>query len=211
MTKIVCISDTHRQCPMDLPKGDILIHAGDFDIRDEFELNHTINWFIAVDFKTIVFIGGNHDIYLEQLFKVGIMPKMPNNVHYLMNNSIVVNNIKIWGSPFSPQFGNWAFMGHLEELNKIWQTIPEDTDIVITHCPPFGINDQARGISQGCPSLRNKIKEIKPKLHCHAHIHEGYGVYQDEHTTYINASLMDEFYNMINKPVEIEYDENNLP
>lgn len=208
MKKIVVISDTHRQCFMDLPKGDMLIHAGDFDIRDEFELNHVVNWFMALKFKNIVFIGGNHDLYLEQLFKAGITSKMPKGIHYLCNSSVEIDGIKLWGSPYSPAFGQgWGFNGFLDDLKKIWATIPNDTNIVITHAPPFGINDVVRGIHQGCPILRDRIKEIKPKLHCHAHIHEGYGIYQDEYTTYINGSIMDEFYEPVNDPIVINYEE----
>jgi len=113
------------------------------------------------------------------------------------------------GSPFSPKFGvGWAYNAGLEQLTEIWNTIPFDTDIVITHCPAFGINDQLMPstVSVGCPALRNKLKELKPKYHICGHIHEAYGIYQDENTTYINASLLDEFYMVANKPVEIEYD-----
>ncbi len=206
--KLVIVSDTHKAGYNHLlPKGDILIHAGDFDIRDEFDLNYEINYFQNLDFKHIIWIAGNHDLYMEQLFKADITPTMPDNVHYLVDNSIVVDNIKFWGSPFTPQFGiGWAFNGHRQDLIKIWNTIPDNTDIIITHGQPFGINDQVRGISQGCAFLRDKIKEIKPKYYIGGHIHEGYGVYCDEKTVYINASIMDEFYDPINKPVEIEYE-----
>ena len=210
MLKIVCISDTHKtgyRCF--LPKGDILIHSGDLGIRDEFDLNYELNYFSDLGFKHVIFIGGNHDLYLEQLYKAKIDVQTPINVHYLMNNSITVNGIKFWGSPYSPVYNKWVFMGFLPELKKIWDTIPLDTDIIITHCPPFGINDQVKGISMGCPGLRDKIKEIKPKFHIHGHIHEGHGIYCDENTTYVNASLMDGFYSLCNKPLEIDY-ENDL-
>ena len=68
------------------------------------------------------------------------------------------------------------------------------------------INDNVNGICQGCPALRDRIKELKCKLHCHAHIHEGYGVYQDEHTIYVNGSVLDEYYNLVNKPIVIDYE-----
>ncbi len=208
MQKIIIISDTHTfHAKTELPKGDILIHAGDLEIRNALELQIIIEWFEVLDFKHIIWVGGNHDFYLEQLFQGNIEPIMPDNVHYLMNTEITIEGIKFWGSPFSSQFGRWAFMGHLEELKSIWDTIPSDTDIVITHSPPFGINDQCvNGISVGCPALRNKLKEIKPLYHICGHIHEAYGIYQDEHTTYINASLLDEVYAMVNKPVEINYE-----
>jgi Icc-related predicted phosphoesterase len=207
MKKIIVISDTHKTGYKDiLPKGDILIHAGDFDIRDEFDLNYELNYFQNLDFKHIIFIGGNHDLYLEQLFKADIKPKMPKNIYYLCNDSIEIEGIKFWGSPFSPVFGNWAFMDFLPGLRKIWNTIPKDIDIVITHCPPFGINDQVKKISQGCPALRDKLKEIKPKYHICGHIHCSRGIYQDKNTIYINTSLLDDCYQMVYNPIEIEYE-----
>jgi len=206
--KLVIISDTHtKEKDIILPKGDILIHAGDFDIRGSLDLQIIIEWFESLDFKHIVWIAGNHDLYLEQLFKANINPIMPENIYYLCNSFIEIEGIKFWGSPFSPQFGiGWAFNSHRAELKELWDIIPEKTDIVITHCPPFGINDEVKGVNQGCAFLRDKLKEIKPKYHIHGHIHEGYGIYQDEKTVYINASIMDEFYNPCNKPIEIEYE-----
>jgi len=208
--KIAIISDTHTwEEKATYPDADILIHAGDFDMRTPEDLDYIIELFSELKwkYKHIIFIGGNHDFYLEKLYKENLKPIMPDNIHYLINNGITIEGIKFWGSPFSSQFGNWAFMGHLEELKPIWDLIPSDTNIVITHSPPFGINDQCiNGINVGCPALRDKLKSIKPKYHICGHIHEAYGVYQDEHTTYINASLLDEYYDMVNDPVEINYE-----
>ncbi len=114
MQKIVIISDTHTfHNKVELPKGDILIHAGDLEIRNTLELQIIIEWFESLDFKHIIWVGGNHDFYLEKLYKEELKPIMPNNIHYLINSSIEIEGIKFWGSPFSSQFGNWAFMGHL--------------------------------------------------------------------------------------------------
>ncbi len=209
MKKLVIISDTHTfHKNVALPEGDILIYAGDAEIRSDMELMFFINWFGTLNFQHIIWIGGNHDFYLEQLYNSNVVPKMPFNIHYLINNEITIEGIKFWGSPFSSQFGRWAFMEHLEELKSIWNKIPSDTDIVITHSPAFGILDQVvhGNISVGCPALRDKLKSIKPKYHICGHIHEAYGVYQDEHTTYINASVLNEFYEMVNEPVEINYE-----
>ena len=209
MKKLVIISDTHTfHKNVALPEGDILIYAGDAEIRSDMELMFFINWFESLDYKHIIWIGGNHDFYLEQLYNSNITPaNIPENIHYLINTGITIEGIKFWGSPFSSQFGRWAFMEHLDVLKEIWGTIPFDTDIVITHSPPFGINDQCvNGISVGCPALRDKLKEIKPKYHICGHIHSAYGIYQDKNTTYINASLLNDFYEMVNKPIEIDYE-----
>lgn len=209
MQKIVVISDTHTfHKKVVLPEGDILIFAGDAEIRNDIELMFFVNWLQTLDYKHIIWVGGNHDFYLEKLFKEEKEPTMPYNIHYLMNTEVTIEGIKFWGSPFSSQFGRWAFMGHLEDLKPIWNLIPSDTDIVITHSPAFGILDQTvhGNMSVGCPALRDKLKEIKPAYHICGHIHEAYGMYQDEHTNYINASLLNEYYDMTNKPIEIEYE-----
>lgn len=192
-----------------LPEGDILIHAGDFDINSPDDFNYAIKWMDKQPFKYKVLIGGNHDFYLEKLYKTKARYEgFPKHFYYLCNEWVKIEGIKIWGSPFSPIFNDWAFMEDLATLKEAWDLIPSDTDIVVTHCPAFGINDQVQPsfISVGCPALRDKLKSIKPKYHICGHIHEAYGVYQDEHTTYINASLLDEYYAMVNKPVEIEYE-----
>lgn len=207
MPKIVCISDTHRQEKnLILPKGDILIHTGDFDIYGIAHLEALNDWFGTLNFRDIIFIGGNHDLLFPYYHK-DVTKSLFTNAIYLENDSVEIDGIKIWGSPYSPFFSQgWAFNGFVDDLKKIWSTIPSDTDIVITHCNPFGINDVVRGISQGCPALRDRLKEIKPKYHISGHIHEGYGIYQDENTVYVNASIMDEFYTPINKPIVIEYE-----
>lgn len=207
MKKLVIISDTHeKEKKLILPEGDILIHAGDFNIFNISHVYRLNKWFNSLDFKHIIFVGGNHDNTFASLSNP---QDYFDKAIYLENTSVEIEGIKIWGSPYSTFYKeNGVFMGFLDDIKKIWSTIPEDTDIVITHCPPFGINDQKSpsNLSQGCPALRDRLKEIKPKYHICGHMHEGYGIYCDENTTYINASLMNEFQNLVNKPIEIEYE-----
>lgn len=204
--KITCISDLHGKTPI-LKKGKILIIAGDIGIVSELHLLSFIDWLCHLNYTYIIFTSGNHDRFMEDLYKKGITPAMPKNVFYLLNSSVTIEGIKIWGSPFTTYYNNWSFMLFLPQLKNIWAKIPDDTDIIVTHSPPFGINDQVNWISQGCPALRDKVKDIAPKYHIYGHIHEGYGIYKDEQTTYINCSLMNEAYDMVNDPVIINYEE----
>ena len=125
-----------------------------------------------------------------------------------MNDSgITIDGIKIWGSPIQPEFFNWAFNRKRgAEIDKHWQLIPDDTDILVTHGPPFGYLDEtARMERVGCVDLLKRIDEIKPKVHVFGHIHEGYGTaINDRDTLFINASVLDEHYRLVNEPICFE-------
>jgi len=214
--RIVAISDTHmEESKVQIPECDLLIHAGDFDLRTLDHLEQLNDWFYNQPAKKIVWIAGNHDFYCEKLDEYSIN-EIVNCATYLENNSVTINGIKIWGSPYSVIFHNWAFMLPDNELAKIWATIPKDTDIVITHGPSYGILDQvcfANGDFKenvGSISLREKIKEIQPTHFVCGHIHSARGIYQDAHTVYINASLMNDYYKLENEPIIIDYENENL-
>ena len=204
--KIVAISDTHMQeSSVKIPECDILIHAGDFDIRTLDHLEQVNAWFYNQPAKHKICIGGNHDFYLEKLNYNSICDIL-NSCHYLYNNSIEIEGLKIWGSPYSPIFHDWAFMLPENKLANIWAKIPNDTDVVVTHSPPFGILDlvDIGNRHTGSFSLLERIKEIKPRLHIFGHIHESYGLYTDYKTDFINASQMTSTYKLENEPIVLE-------
>lgn len=204
--KLVCISDTHMQeSNVKIPPCDILIHAGDYDIRTLDHLEQLNAWFYNQPAKHKICIAGNHDFYFQKLHS-NMIQDILNNTIYLENSSVTINGIKFWGSPYTHIFNQWAFMLPGDELKKIWEKIPDDIDVIITHGPPYGILDYVEFSKQnvGCPHLRDRIKEIKPKYHICGHIHGSYGIYQDEYTTYVNASLMNEDYDLVNNPIILE-------
>lgn len=207
--KIVLLSDTHgSHSYLDIPQGDLLIHAGDFSMRGrEGETRNFIDWFSAQPHPHKVFISGNHDFLAEEdpaIFRT----MLPDNVHYLENSGVEIEGIEIWGSPISPWFHNWAFNRHRgDAIRPYWQKIPLTTDILITHGPPYGILDETdRGEVVGCQDLWNRIEEVQPKLHVFGHIHEGYGQLQKEETLFVNASIVNLRYNPVNAPVVLDWD-----
>lgn len=211
--KIVCLSDTHKEYKnVIVPEGDILIHAGDIDIYDySSELKNFIKWVAKQPCKEKILVAGNHDKYLETYNKEVKQIFKYNNIHYLENSGIVLNNITFWGSPITPTFNSWFFMAERgKQIQKYWNEIPKNTQILITHGPPYGILDQIllvngdKGNSVGCFDLLQKIKEIKPKYHIFGHIHNGYGIKAVDETTFINCSLMNEEYDLVNNPIVIE-------
>ena len=134
----------HRS--LKLPKGDMLIHAGDitsFEMEDELE--DFIDWFAKQPFKYKIFISGNHDICLKtsnpsKLLKRGRIATPDSNLFYLCNSSVTIEDIKFLGSPVTPNYLGMAFNKKRgEEIKKIWNKTPNDIDVLITHSPPFGI------------------------------------------------------------------------
>ena len=117
-----------------------------------------------------------------------------------------MDGFKIWGSPYSPYFNNWAWMQPDNMLSEIWATIPLETEIVVTHTMPYGILDGVlpRMQSVGSLTLRDRVKEVQPYIQIGGHLHESFGQYTDGKTDYYNVSVMDEQYKIVNPCTIIE-------
>jgi hypothetical protein len=150
--------------------------------------------------------------WLEELLGIHLHP----NVYYLENSSIDIEGLKIWGSPYSPTFGyGWGFnVDRGYDAAQIWNQIPLDTDIVITHSPIYGYNDRTSNTNEnvGCADLYHRLHEVKPHLHFAGHIHEGYGwgtiPYKDEWGDIytFNGSTCNLRYEAIQDPIKFNYD-----
>ena len=106
-------------------------------------------------------------------------------------------------SPYQPEFCDWAFNKPIdsEEIAEVWSKIPDDVDVLITHGPPANILDSTfSGTHVGCPRLLKRVKEVKPRLHVFGHIHEGYGIDEEDSTVFVNASTCDLSYRPKQKP-----------
>lgn len=219
MVRVVCISDTHTYHEsVVLPPGDILVHAGDFTFRGkEEEVRAFGKWFRAQPHQHKCVISGNHDLSFEsqkheQALNWLYNDSQDNSFHYLQDTAITVEigdrKIKVYGSPWQPEFCAWAFnVQRGPKLAAIWSNIPEDTDILITHGPPQGILDLCdHGGRVGCDDLLHRIRELPNlKLHVFGHIHESYGSEKlKDSLTFVNASSCNLRYNPINKPIVIE-------
>lgn len=205
--KLVLISDTHsRHDKLNLPKGDILIHAGDVSmIGKTVEYESVAEWLNNADFKDVIVIAGNHDFSIQKF-----IPMLAPHVHYLENSGIEIDGVKFWGSPITPRFGPWAHMANRgEEIRKYWDMIPEDTRVLITHGPPLGVLDYTIGGDHvGCEELFDVVtRRISPEIHVFGHIHEEYGSFDAQPANgplYINASIVNEYYKVANTPVVVE-------
>lgn len=207
---IDCISDLHGFQPV-LEGGDLLIVAGDLTSRDsEYQHQEFADWLEKQDYKNKIVIAGNHDGLLEAVEQEWAEKMFP-GAKYLQDSGTTIEGLNIWGSPWTPKFMNWNFMkGRGKSIRAKWDMIPEDTDILVTHGPPYGILDNVnksnkaqRGKPAGCRDLKNAVDRIKPKLHVFGHVHEGYGKVEIDGVIYVNAAIMDEDYDPVNKPIRI--------
>lgn len=214
MTKFVCISDTHNQLDrVYVPPGDVLLHTGDVSFRgttpELMKFNQDI---MKLPHKHKILVPGNHDFMFED---------NPERARELIDPSVIIlngtgveiNGIKIWGSPIQPWFHDWAFNRNDQFLLEYWRQIPEDTDILMTHCPPYMIRDMVyrHGTlaieNVGDRFLADNVKNrVKPKIHVFGHIHEGHGVSEIDGISYINAAILNERYEPTNKPILFHLD-----
>lgn len=232
--KIACASDLHGQLRITWPRADVLILAGDIcpnhsRIRasDAFIqsmwLEETFKPFIlklieSEIYKDIIMIPGNHDRVFE-LEKERAYDALCdiNNFHFLIDEGVKINQRLFWGSPWTPWFyGNhWSFNFPDHSVNpararaharNTWELIPNNTDILITHGPPFTIRDEcADGFQAGCPYLADEVfKRIRPLAHVFGHIHEGYGSEIKNGIHFINAAVCTLEYKPLNKIQVIE-------
>ncbi len=195
--KIIAISDTHgRHDQIDVPGGDVLVHAGDFCAYGTLDEVTAFNDYLGtLPHKHKIIVAGNHDWPFERDPEQA--QKILNNAIYLQDSGIVIDGVRFYGSPWQPEFFNWAFnLPRGSALAEKWAGIPDDTDVLITHGPPAGVLDRtSAGISAGCVDLAGAVSQrIKPKLHIFGHIHEGYGLIDKQGTAYVNACCCDERY-----------------
>ena len=213
---VTLLSDTHtKERNVLVNGGDLILHSGDvmnsgYDWEDLYDF---LTWFSELPYKMKVFTPGNHDRFIED--NPVDAWKMINEFHEkgvrcLIDDFVEFEGLKIYGSPWQPEFYNWAFNLPRDgwELEQKWSDIPTDTDILITHGPAFGYVDKVIGTPDnlGCELLSKRIKTIKPKIHVCGHIHSGRGIVLNDGTLYINASVLDERYHYTQTPFTIDFD-----
>lgn len=216
MIRLVLISDTHGkhdQLSEDLLKLDdgtttIILHAGDISSTGAYiQINRFLDWYAGLPFKHKIFIAGNHDFGFENMSDIQDSYK-EKGVIYLMDNSVEVEGLKIYGSPWQPRFYDWAFNVDRDKIAEKWAIMPEGMDIIMTHGPVHGILDHTpRNEKVGCEALFKRIIQLKPKIFVNGHIHYARGVKSFNDTLFVNASVLDESYTYTNKPFVIEIDE----
>jgi Icc-related predicted phosphoesterase len=217
--KISLISDTHGMHNIttnDLVGGDMIIHSGDIsNVGKPKQIEEFFQWFSGLPYTYKIVIAGNHDWgFKNKVSEINkIIEKYEDSIIYLQDEMVEIEGIKIYGSPWQPEFCDWAFNlpRNGEALKYVWSKIPEDVDILITHGPAFGHLDKVMGREEniGCEMLRQRIDIIKPKIHVFGHIHSGYGHKFNGETHFFNASVLDEAYDYTHPPLNFKWDREN--
>jgi Icc-related predicted phosphoesterase len=194
--------DLNLLVPQDI---DILFITGDMTYRGkESEMEVFMSDLIKLKRRInhIVCVFGNHEVGCqgrEQEYKIKFASI---GVVLLNHESIEINGIKIFGSPYTPEFFDWAFMYDPKDAEAIWNLIPLDTQVLLTHGPAYKILDKCPNGNVGCPTLREKVLSGLPvlKYHLFGHLHESYGTIETRGILFSNGSIMNGRYKFINKP-----------
>jgi hypothetical protein len=202
---IVCLSDVHYEYKrLHVPGGDILVCAGDSAIPKINDLSEYIEWFGSHNHPFKILIAGNHDKVIQNNKEYYNMLFKRFKINYLEDTSVTINGLNFYGTPWTakrPKNKNNAFTLSRRDLMKKWNQIPLETNVLISHSPPFGIGDMNsdyyRGVPYQCgdPGLRKTINRLhKLKVHIFGHQHFGKGIYEgtfpNKRTVYfVNCAL----------------------
>lgn len=205
--KLVLLSDTHgKHRSLHVPGGDVLIHAGDFTMfsRSKSSVLDFNSWLHDLPHEWKIVVPGNHEFN----FRCSNWRNLISCDTLLVNDVIEIGGLRIWGSPVTP--GDSAAFGGITEddRRRVFSSIPEGTDVLITHSPPFGILDRdfVEAEHQGCKELAKAVQCVRPRLHVFGHIHGAYGVKRVGPTVFVNAALASTGYKLTKEAITLDFD-----
>lgn len=204
-----CPHGRHDQ--LTIPDADILICTGDYTRVDrQSDVTEFLTWFAKQPHAHKILIAGNHNRMAEDnpVLFLRLLKEcaLPHRITYLQDGGTEIMGLKIWGSPVSPSFCDWAFnRDRGAPIRAHWDLIPDDTQILVTHGPAYGHLDlvpaeyvqNGRDRHQGCHDLREVIdtRLKRLKLHCHSHLHsEGCQTKVVNGVTFVNGAVVGEDY-----------------
>ena len=188
--RIVAVADTHLfHDELVVPDGDVFVHAGDMCQGGSLEeLARAARWIRALPHRTKVIIAGNHDFaFAEHPDEARALVE---DFVYLQDGGATIDGVSFWGSPWQPEFNDWAFnLPRGAALAEKWALIPDRVDVLITHGPPQGIGDRGPVAGRlGCEDLLERVRVCKPRVHFFGHIHQDGGAWQHGETLFVNAT-----------------------
>lgn len=210
--KIVAVSDMHGYLPP-IPECDVLVIAGDMStygnetlkFQYDWLCNEMLHWLNEAPAKHKLFIAGNHDWYyytltlerdLKRFWREDPLFHAAANLN---DEDYDVGEELFYGFPWIPNLKHYAFYLPEREMRAKLALIPDDTTVLITHCPPQ-IDGQDHE-HQGNILLNERIKELSElKLIICGHAHGSYGVYDLNGIAVVNCCIKDRIGTPMNKP-----------
>jgi Icc-related predicted phosphoesterase len=202
--RIVALADQHGRLPP-IPPCDVLLIAGDVcplgdhSAREQraFLEGPFSEWLVATEADEVVGIAGNHDLLAED--DPDFVAGLPWT--YLCDGQASVSGLRIWGTPRTPTYGDWAFMEPDARLDRYFDAIPEGLDVLLSHGPPLGVCDLAsRGVQAGSEALRRALLRARPAVCVFGHIHEGHGEEMVSGVRCLNVAIVDQRYLPSHRP-----------
>jgi len=188
--RIVAVADTHLfHGDLDVPDGDVLVHAGDLCRGGDLdELHQAALWLAGLPHAHKVIVAGNHDWAF--VHEPAAAREALAGMIYLEDSETTIGGLRFYGSPWQPEFNDWAFnLPRGAPLAAMWARIPDGLDVLITHSPPDGFGDGSPiGGRAGCADLRARIETVRPRLHLFGHIHQDGGLWERDGTVLANVT-----------------------
>jgi predicted phosphohydrolase len=188
--RIVAVADTHLfHADLDVPDGDVFVHAGDLCRGGDLdELREAVAWIAALPHRHKVIVAGNHDWAFAR--EPAVARAAIAGAIYLEDAETTIDGLRFYGSPWQPEFNDWAFnLPRGPRLAEVWSKIPTGIDVLVTHSPPAGFGDRSPvGDRAGCADLRRRLAVVRPRLHLFGHIHQDGGLWQHDGTVHANVT-----------------------
>ena len=226
MIKICAISDLHGDLPEIKPCDLVLVCGDSVPLNVQASTNGTKKWY-KDKFKTwaenlpcekVIFIAGNHELRFpgHQIVYEKLFPGS-DKVTYLCHKEYIYTHdgtaYRIFGTPYCKVFGNWAYMYPDDTLRQVFNEIPENLDILITHDQPYEFGDillqedcyWADGSHIGNKPLLEAILAKQPRFQFNGHLHScSHEQIMINNTAHYNVSMKDERYNIVYEPLYLE-------
>jgi len=200
--RLVLLSDTHgRHKKLNIPDGDVLVHCGDFSHRGNLAETEAFGrWFATQPHTFKVLVPGNHDAATENPVARNLLRSL--GIEVLVDSGATIGGKRFHGSPWTPRFGDWAWMRDDADLAQYFDCIPHNPDVLVTHGPPYGILDRNdAGTLCGSQQLLHAVTRARPRLHVFGHIHEARGMCLRGDTDFLNVANLSSDYTRLHDPI----------
>ena len=209
--RVAAISDTHGRQNWTVPSCEVFIHAGDITCSGSLQVTAIFASKLREFMDSpdgpqhAIIVPGNHDQCFELLL-TPVRELFGENVHVLLDQAVILDGIRFYGSPWTPPFMRWHFMADESRLASLYSGMPDTLDMLVTHGPPRGILDPGwQEPHVGSTALADAIVNRQIAHHVFGHLHDAGGrSIQRGGTTFHYVAACNYEYALVNQPKIIE-------